>query len=119
MGGPGSGKGQARLYSSEREKHRRRRLRVVQFIAEQKAKPCMDCGNSYPPFVMHFDHRDPTQKIAKLSSCRRFAQAVREMAKCDVVCSNCHAIRTFNAKHYLIRHQVVAPAEPEQPRLFH
>ncbi|MDP4236659.1 MAG: thiamine pyrophosphate-dependent dehydrogenase E1 component subunit alpha, partial [Bacteroidota bacterium] len=29
---------------------------VVQFMRELKTKPCLDCGNSFPPECMDFDH---------------------------------------------------------------
>ncbi|MGH2718466.1 MAG: hypothetical protein ACRDJU_07795, partial [Actinomycetota bacterium] len=60
--------------------------------------PCMDCGQIYPFFVMDFDHRDRSQKEALISEyVNRICKAppLAEMAKCDVVCSNCHRIRTY------------------------
>lgn len=62
-----------------------------------KDKPCHDCGGTFPVFVMEFDHRDPTQKKMRVSA---FAAAghipgmLAEIEKCDLVCSNCHRIRT-------------------------
>lgn len=68
-------------------------------IREAKNTPCMDCSNSYAYYVMHFDHRDPSTKKFAISN---FTQGgvtmealVEEMAKCDVVCANCHAERTW------------------------
>ncbi len=64
----------------------------------------MDCGESNI-VVLEFDHRDPSTKSFNISdSIRRrlgFKAVEEEMKKCDVVCSNCHRIRTakqFN--HY-------------------
>lgn len=62
-----------------------------------KRKPCDDCGVQYPPYVMQFDHRDPTTKKFNLSRAEKYPkqQVLEEIAKCDVVCANCHAERTF------------------------
>ena len=61
--------------------------------------PCMDCKQSYPYYVMDFDHRDPTQKVAhiqKMCTSASWERLLQEIDKCDIVCANCHRIRTFN-----------------------
>jgi len=65
-------------------------------LDSHKAKPCADCGIQYPPYVMDFDHLDATQKSLVLSSGyrRNLEVVLAEIEKCDVVCSNCHRIRT-------------------------
>ena len=68
----------------------------LKIIREAKAGPCMDCGQSYPYYVMDFDHRDPSQKSGNINEVmltgeRRLRE---EIDKCDVVCSNCHRKRT-------------------------
>ncbi len=66
-----------------------------------KAGPCADCGVQYPPYVMQFDHRDPTAKAFIISHMpyKKLATATElvhaEIAKCDLVCANCHAKRTW------------------------
>lgn len=73
------------------------------FVAESKSgKPCMDCGVSYPPYVMDYDHRDPDDKIDNLSAMAlrgwSNARLAVEIAKCDLVCSNCHRERTHQRR---------------------
>lgn len=65
-----------------------------------KDGPCMDCGVSYPPYVMQWDHRDPSQKEFTIGSTTRVAwdKVLAEVAKCDLVCANCHAIRTHERR---------------------
>lgn len=66
---------------------------------EARNRPCMDCGESYPYYVMDFDHRDPSTKeytIANMVNCGNIEKVKAEIAKCDVVCSNCHRIRTHS-----------------------
>lgn len=72
-----------------------------QFIMDAKSKPCADCGESYPYYVMDFDHLPGQQKLFNISDANRSRQTPRgkllaEIAKCEVVCSNCHRERTFN-----------------------
>jgi hypothetical protein len=77
--------------------NRRRRVRIRQWLANYKRKPCADCKRRYPPYVMDFDHRDPTTKrhlvslLARHGSWKRLQE---EIVKCDLVCANCHRIRT-------------------------
>ena len=66
-------------------------------VAVLKAGPCMDCGVSYPSCVMDFDHRPGTTKtrggVSQMSKAP-WERVLDEVAKCDLVCSNCHRIRT-------------------------
>lgn len=62
---------------------------------------CVDCGLDYPPFMMDFDHRDPTQKAFGLSSkgvSRGYDKQLEESLKCDLVCANCHRMRTHKQR---------------------
>jgi hypothetical protein len=72
-----------------------------QIVIEAKKFPCMDCGQTYPHYVMDFDHRDPTQKVSKVSNLMRLGskkKLLAEIVKCDLVCANCHRERTFRRK---------------------
>lgn len=66
-------------------------------IQQAKDVPCNDCGIKYPYYVMDFDHRIPSQKsftIASNISKYSLDQIKNEISKCDIVCANCHRIRT-------------------------
>jgi hypothetical protein len=70
-------------------------------MRELKAFPCMDCGGTFHPAAMQFDHRPGTTKVADLASLARDGSTHLfglELAKCDLVCANCHAIRTFERR---------------------
>jgi hypothetical protein len=74
------------------------RLRQVELLTRPRCVPCLDCALSFPSFVMEFDHRDPQTKRALVSRMAGRASDRRildEVAKCDVVCANCHRHRTF------------------------
>lgn len=65
----------------------------------KESKACMDCSIYYPYYVMDLDHRDPKLKISSvsqmLSKCS-MDKIWAEIDKCDLVCSNCHRIRTYS-----------------------
>lgn len=95
----------ARDYRNKSESYRARidrlhaELRAI--VEEAKKPPCMDCGVSYPPYVMDFDHRDPTQKVSKVSNLMRLGsreKLIAELSKCDLVCANCHRKRTHKQR---------------------
>lgn len=73
------------------------KLDLQNFLKELKNVPCKDCGIKYPPYVMDFDHlSDKEFLISKMTGCGSKKKMMIEAAKCDVVCSNCHRIRTHN-----------------------
>ena len=90
-----------RWYHKNKLKHRAGMVAVIQekrsYIDEIKAKPCMDCGKSFPPYVMDFDHRDRVEKKFNISIMilQGWERIQAEVEKCDVVCANCHRIRTY------------------------
>lgn len=71
------------------------------FIDTLKDVPCMDCKEKYHHVVMDFDHiKERGQKewvISQSMHCSK-ETLLNEIAKCDIVCSNCHRIRTFNRR---------------------
>lgn len=74
------------------------------YLNQLKDKPCSDCGRTYPTYVMEFDHVPEKGKkkftVAKGGNWSLTKGAlIDELAKCDVVCSNCHSIRTYNRLH--------------------
>jgi len=75
-----------------------RRIRNSQYVWDfLKLHPCVDCGNSNP-IVLEFDHRNPNDKSYNICDLTFNASNIDllkiEIDKCDVVCSNCHKIRT-------------------------
>lgn len=68
------------------------------FIQAHKNKPCVDCKQEYPPYVMDFDHLPQFEKTFTISSMKVASKEKlkQEIAKCEVVCANCHRIRTHN-----------------------
>jgi hypothetical protein len=77
---------------------RRRKKRIARnkaIVEELKSQPCVDCGRSYPIEAMDFDHlEDKEELISKLVYTAGTERLLSEIAKCEVVCSNCHRVRT-------------------------
>lgn len=65
-------------------------------INNLKSKPCTDCENTFPPEAMDFDHIQDNKEyeIARLVVSNSMTKALAEIAKCELVCANCHRIRT-------------------------
>lgn len=82
------------------ESKKRKFADIRQYIQDRKSNPCADCGNVYPTYVMDFDHLPQYEKsfnLARFQSMNKsMRQVVDEIKKCDLVCANCHRIRTFS-----------------------
>ena len=66
-------------------------------IQSAKRQPCADCGGEFPLECMDFDHiAERGRKVFNLSKAgARLLEAVlAEIAKCDLICANCHRIRS-------------------------
>lgn len=97
-------------YPRNKKKHlsyiKRNKERVSDYIERLKRKGrCADCGFSGKayPYVLDFDHQDGgVSKKFNVGSWRRSVLSIesvqREIAKCELVCANCHRIRTFSDK---------------------
>jgi hypothetical protein len=62
---------------------------------------CADCGYNAHPAALDFDHLPGNIKLGKLASmaCGSSLKTIHaEIAKCDVVCANCHRVRTANRR---------------------
>lgn len=90
----------------DREGNRKRSQELYAFVAKLKTgKPCADCGVSYPHYVMQFDHLGEEPKLGNIGTMSRNSTEEKilvEVAKCELVCANCHAERTHqrNEKAY-------------------
>lgn len=70
--------------------------RAREYIRNAKANPCTDCGMRYPYWVMEFDHlSDKEYEVSRMVNGMGVAAIAREIAKCELVCANCHRHRTF------------------------
>jgi hypothetical protein len=93
---------------------RRTLVKRRQWLIEQKCGWCLDCGyiGIDHPEVMDFDHvrgnkvNNVTKLFAKNRPLRELAQ---EILKCDLVCSNCHRIRSADRRRKQFGDPLYAP----------
>ena len=63
-----------------------------------KNAPCKDCEEMFPPCCMDFDHvRGEKKYLVSQMMVKKMAKEtiLAEIAKCDLICANCHRIRTW------------------------
>lgn len=70
------------------------------FIHDLKRRtPCVDCKHFFHPVCMDFDHIDRTKKVNTVGRLvgggASLDRVKEEVAKCEIVCSNCHRMRTM------------------------
>ena len=80
-----------------------RRTELQEWYTKYKATlHCENCGE-WRPECLQFHHRDPRQKEFNISEWIRNGVSLEtlraEIAKCDVLCANCHAIETQDQKY--------------------
>jgi hypothetical protein len=73
-----------RQYQAEFERKR-------QILLDARAGGCIRCGEVHPA-CLDFHHRNPEEKEGHIGEFRKFGmkRLLAEIAKCDVLCANCH-----------------------------
>jgi transposase len=88
------GRGYYRCKRCRMERVSRRRRQVKRTLVEEAGGRCLLCGYARCTAALHFHHVDPESKQFHLSMqgvTRSLARARAEMAKCVLLCANCHA----------------------------
>lgn len=69
------------------------------WLMRKRGFRCADCNRTGPMCIFDFDHRDAKTKgkyrVSTLLHSGTMKQVKDEADKCDLVCSNCHRIRTW------------------------
>ena len=79
-------------------KYYRRREEQMEFLNRIRQLPCADCARTFPVCVMEFDHREPSEKkgfVSQMAGRVGIKTLLEEIAKCDIVCANCHRNRSY------------------------
>jgi hypothetical protein len=92
---------------TQRERDLKRATANRQFIAQYKLdKGCIDCGYNKDARALEFDHihndgKPHSGKQRTVASMMYFSmkKIMEEVSKCEVVCCNCHAIRTHERRN--------------------
>jgi len=108
--------------AGHKKRMRRRDVFLRSLVRAAKDKPCSDCGRRYAFYVMQFDHREGEQKcfsIGRRCNHRTVSKArlLAEIAKCDVVCANCHSERTYQRKLRAAQAKVKLQEATQHPTL--
>ena len=69
----------------------------------KEGKACTDCGVVYPHYVLEYDHLpDSGKKECHPAEIPKKGWGIKriqeELAKCEIVCANCHRERTYSRK---------------------
>lgn len=91
-----------RTRTARRDRQRRiRRENHRQLLRHFARHPCVDCGEG-DHVVLTFDHVRGTKRftIADRLYTMRWERLLEEIAKCEVVCANCHMRRTARRAGY-------------------
>ena len=83
----------------EAEYKRQARDRNKEYVRDLKEKhPCSDCGEFYHYSQMDFDHIQGKKKhnVSRYANSAVSIKTIKdELAKCELVCANCHRLRTW------------------------
>lgn len=66
------------------------------YVGLKTGRPCTDCGGTFHPAAMQWDHLPGHVKTADLAALGRRGgrkRVLEEIEKCELVCANCHATR--------------------------
>jgi hypothetical protein len=86
----------------QRAFQRTAKRRAKQWFHDFKATlSCVDCGVSHPAVIQFHHEGDKEANVSRLVNKNRSVERVmKEVAKCVVLCANCHVIRHYNAGYY-------------------
>lgn len=67
------------------------------YVDQIKTKPCLDCGRTFDPVCMDFDHLSDNKdtEVSKMVGKGASIEKIQaEIDKCELVCACCHRLRT-------------------------
>jgi hypothetical protein len=104
-----------RIYANNRRWQKANKKKWVEYAIKRcdkrhdllaiiKNRPCLDCAGWFEPCQMDFDHRDESTKYKSVSALWGFKlkTIIKEIKKCDLVCANCHRLRTYRRNHHAV-----------------
>lgn len=100
--------GLPKYFPGEMEARKKRRnamrgLCVALAAAIKIERGCADCGYRAHAIALDFDHLPGSKKIAGVAALANASKTKRmllEIEKCEVVCANCHRVRSLSRGDY-------------------
>jgi 5-methylcytosine-specific restriction endonuclease McrA len=83
-----------------KSKDRRSFLRAA--LRQLKNAPCSDCNSIFPSYAMELDHISDNKidGITRMINIDAPIERIQEeLDKVELVCANCHRVRTYNRRH--------------------
>jgi len=88
-----------KIRAKARKTNKKYKDRNMDYVRQIKSNnPCSDCGGFYHYSAMDFDHitEDKDKNVARMVRDSISIEKIqREIDKCELVCSNCHRLRTW------------------------
>lgn len=91
------------------DRNREQRAKNRKLYTELKSNtPCAKCGGHFPNCVMDYDHKDPSSKKMCVAQMMGYSWKVilEEIAKCELLCANCHRIKTYETTNRQKQHRI-------------
>lgn len=83
------------------------RKQVIQRWKQMKG--CASCGVKLPHYCLDIDHVDPMDKPKRKANLITYLSSLswinikKELSKCQILCANCHRMKTHEQKEYLVK----------------
>lgn len=69
----------------------------LRFVKQEQG--CVDCGYAEHPAALQFDHVADDKEHHPADLCGQgWGVLLKEIQKCEVVCANCHSVRTYDRR---------------------
>lgn len=91
-----------KMKAYNKQYHENRRTELYEWLDDYKSNlGCVQCGFSHPG-ALDFHHLKPADKeleISRMASCLYSKERIlKEIEKCELLCSNCHRILHYNIR---------------------
>lgn len=80
-----------------------RQQQHIEYIRAIKLeKGCSKCGYNKHAVALDFNHLDPSTKDVSVSRMSGYSKERidEEIAKCEILCANCHRVHSYDNKHF-------------------
>lgn len=95
-----------------------RSLNREKYKKTKEGKPCSHCGGIFPQVCMDYDHVDPSTKRMCVAQMMGYSwkDIQKEIDKCELICSNCHRIKTYETSNRQEQHTITTGHKRLKPK---